>query len=64
MAPQGTQDENKQSKNNTIYVGLHYAQTNTTEINKTWALLQTLEGREELNIVLWGNRNGPQKADT
>jgi hypothetical protein len=35
MAPQGTQDENKQSKNNTIYVGLHYAQTNTTEINKT-----------------------------
>jgi hypothetical protein len=38
-------------KHNTIYVGHHYTQTNTNNVNKTWALLQTTGGTEELNIV-------------
>jgi hypothetical protein len=29
----------------------HYAQTNTNNINKTWALLQTTGGRDEPNII-------------
>jgi hypothetical protein len=47
---------------NTICVGHHYAQTNTTNVNKTWALLQTTGGKDDPNIVfmlinsvfLWG----------
>ena len=31
----------KTKKHNTIYVGQRYAQTNTNDVNKTWALLQT-----------------------
>jgi hypothetical protein len=39
------QDEEKQNKNkNTICVGHHYAETNTNNVNKTCALLQTTEG--------------------
>jgi hypothetical protein len=33
---QGTQDE---EKHNTVCVGHHYAQVNTNNINKKWALL-------------------------
>ena len=44
---QGTQDEGKQNKNkNTICVWHHYAQTNTNNVNKTWAFLQTTEGKD------------------
>jgi len=48
----GTQDQEKQNKkHNTICVGHHYSQTNTNNVNKTWALLQTTGGRHESNIV-------------
>jgi hypothetical protein len=50
LATYGTQDEEKQ-KHNTIYVGHHYAQTNTNNVNKTCALLQTTGGKDELSIV-------------
>jgi len=44
----GTQDEDKHKKqkqhtHNTICDGHHYTQTNTHNVNKTWALLQTTE---------------------
>jgi len=40
LATKGTHDEEKQNqKHNTIYVGLHYTQTNTNNVNKTCALL-------------------------
>ena len=39
-------------KNNTICVWHHYVQTNTNNINKTWALLQTTGSKDEPNIVL------------
>jgi hypothetical protein len=52
---------NKKKKNkikhNTICVGHHYTQTNTNNVNKTSALLQTIEGKDEPNIILCGNRN-------
>ena len=38
-------------KHNTICVGHHFMQTNTNEVNKTRALLQTTEGKDESNIV-------------
>jgi hypothetical protein len=38
-----TQD--KRRYNNTIYVGHHYTQTNTNNVNKTWVLLQTTWGK-------------------
>ena len=38
-------------KNNTIYAGHHYTQTNTNNVNKTPAFLQTTGGKEEPNIV-------------
>ena len=36
---------------NTIYVGHHYPQTNTNNVIKTWAILQTTGGKDELNTV-------------
>ena len=41
--------ESKQ-KQNTICVGYHYAQTNTNNVNNTWALRQTTGGIDEPNI--------------
>jgi hypothetical protein len=35
LALLGTQDEEKQNKNTTQYVGHHYVQTNTNNVNKT-----------------------------
>ena len=35
-----TLDEDKQNFEKPICVGHHYAQTNTNEVNKIWALLQ------------------------
>jgi len=50
----------RQTKQNdsTICVGHHPSQTNTTNINKTRALLQTTGGKDDPNIILCGNRNG------
>jgi len=57
LATLDTQDEDKQNvKHNTIYVGHHYTQTNTNNVNKTWVLLQTAGGKRkhEPNIVcMW-----------
>ena len=39
-------------KHNTICVGYHYTQTNTNNVDKIWALLQTTGGNDELNINL------------
>jgi len=38
-------------KHNTICVRHHHMQTNTNNVNKTWALLQTTRGNDEPNIV-------------
>ena len=38
-------------KHNTICGRHHYAQTNTNNVNKTWALLQTTRGKDNPNIV-------------
>jgi hypothetical protein len=38
----------KQNKNTTQYcVGHRYAQTNTNDVNKAWALLQPTGGKDE-----------------
>jgi len=51
LATQGTQWKEKHT---TICVGYHYMQTNTNNVNKTWALLQTTGGKDEPNIVfIW-----------
>ena len=36
---------------NTICAGHHYVQTNTNNLNTTWALLQTYGGKDEPNII-------------
>ena len=36
-------------KHNTICVGHHYPQTDTNNVNKTWALIQTTGGKHEPN---------------
>jgi hypothetical protein len=38
-------------KHNTIFVGHHYAPSNTNNVNKAWALLQTTGGKVQANIV-------------
>ena len=50
LARQGTQDEEKQN-NNTMCVGQYYQQTNTNNVIKRKALLQTIGGKDEPNIV-------------
>jgi hypothetical protein len=41
-------------KHNAICVGHHYTLTNTNNVNKTLALLQTTGGKDEANIVsMW-----------
>ena len=37
--------------------------TNTNNVNKTWALLQRAEGKNEPNIVLCENRNGHHNTE-
>jgi len=55
LATLGTQDTGRRQtkeKHNTICGGHYYAQTNTNNINWTWALLQTTGGKDEPNIVI------------
>ena len=48
----GTQNEDKQNrKRNTICVEHDYAKTNIYNVNKAWALLQTIGGKDEPIIV-------------
>ena len=46
-----TRRRQAKQQHNTICVGYHPTQTNTKNVNKTWALLQTNGGKVELNIV-------------
>jgi len=46
-----TRRRKTKQKHNTIYVGHHYIQTNTKNVNKTRAHLQTTGGKGELIIV-------------
>ena len=46
------QDDEKQNKNTTQYVlDTTMRKQNTTNVNKTYALLQTTRGKDEPNIV-------------
>ena len=50
-----TQDEDitkKTTTHKTICVGHHYTQTNTNNVNKVCALLQTTGDKDEPNIVI------------
>jgi hypothetical protein len=52
----------KNQKTNTMCVGHHYPQANTNNVNKTWALLQTIGGKDEPNIVyMQKSQDGTQK---
>ena len=54
LATWGTQNVEKQDKNTAQCVGHHYAQANTNNVNKTWALLQTTGGKDKPNIFfMW-----------
>jgi hypothetical protein len=46
---QCTQYEEEQYKNATLL----YTQTNTNDVNKTWAILQTTGGKDEPNKHKW-----------
>jgi len=46
-----TRRRQTKQKYNTIGVGDHFAQTNTNNVNKTCAFLQTTGGKDEPNIV-------------
>jgi len=52
LSTQKKQDEDKKrnKKHNTTCVGHHYSQTNTNNVNKTRALMQTIGGKDEPNI--------------
>ena len=55
LATQVTQDKDKNKNKNknkpkTMCVGHHCLQENTNNVNKTWALLQTIGGKDEHNI--------------
>jgi hypothetical protein len=50
LATYDAQDEQK-TKQNTICIGHHYTQTNTNNINKALAILQTTGGKDKPNIV-------------
>ena len=43
--------QTKQVTTTTVCAWPHYTQTDTNNVNKTWALLQTTGGKDESNIV-------------
>ena len=55
----------KHKKTNTMCVGHYYPQTNTDNVNKTWALLQTTGGKDEPTIVFMRkSQHGTQNVKT
>ena len=54
--PEKLEIQTKKNKN-TICVRHHYTQTNTNDVNKTWALLETTGGKDELNRGTYGKIN-------
>ena len=58
LATLDTQDEDKQNvKHSAIYVGHHYTQANTNNVNKTRVLLQT-EHRLYAEIITGTSQHG------
>ena len=59
----GTQDTRRRQakqKHYTICVGHNHAQTNTNNVNKIWAFLQTTGPKDETNIVpMWKSQRTP-----
>jgi len=54
LATFGTQDTRRRQtkqKHNTIRVGHHYTKTNTNNVNKRRAFLETTGGKDDPNIV-------------
>jgi hypothetical protein len=49
-----TRRRKTKQKHNTICVGHHCTQTNTTNVDKTFLILQTTGGKNEQNIVFGG----------
>ena len=61
VATQGTQDTKRRKtkqKHKSIYIGHHYPQTNTNNVNKTRALIQTTGGKVEPNIFFYIDPRG------
>ena len=58
-----TRRRQTKQKHNTICVGYHNAQTNTNNVNKTSALLQSTGDKDEPNMVLCGSRNGHHNTE-
>jgi hypothetical protein len=44
-------EKKTKKKHNTTCVGHHYKQANINKVNKTRALLQSTEGKDEPNII-------------
>ena len=45
-----TRRRQTKQKHNTICVGHYHTQTNTNNVNKTWAHIQTTGGKDEPNV--------------
>ena len=58
-----TRRRQTKQEHNTICVGQHYRQTHINSVNKKCTLLQTSEGKDELNIGVCGNRNGHNNTE-
>ena len=55
----------KKQKTNTMCVGHHSPQTNTNNVNKSWALLQTTWGKGRTNHRLYAkSQHGTQNVKT
>ena len=58
-------NQTKTQKPNTMCIGHYYPQTNTDNVNKTWALLQTTGGKDEPTIVcMRKSQHGTQNVKT
>ena len=48
----GSKRRRKTKQKHNMCVGHHYMQTNTYNVNETWALLQTTGGKDESSISI------------
>jgi hypothetical protein len=55
-------NQTKTQKTNKMCVGHYYPKTNTDNVNKTWALLQTTGGKDEPTIVCMRKHNTEPKT--
>ena len=56
-----TRQRKTKQKHNTIYVGHYYVQTNTNNVNKTGALIQTTWCKHCFNVMDITTRNSERK---